>query len=336
MATGVLVLLFGEATKLSSIVTGHDKLYVADVDLGRGTDSHDALGAITSTCSDVEAALAAARLPAALETERARALQVPPSVSAVKVGGERAYRLARRGEPPSLAPRPIRVRSLELLGVTDRRARLQLCVSAGYYVRALARDLGETLGVPAHLSSLRRLASGTFSLDAAAPWPPPPDTLPVPLTKALPGLLPTVRLNPDGVLRARQGKPVRREDLLDDPEDVLRRWQAGRRRTAGDASEPPRVWGWTNAEGHPVAIGVDNASENASDNAWNDASDSPGDAVSDAVGINAARPTPSDTARHVPEGATRGTDIVLRPRVYRVLRGLNCDPPEQFSTISKP
>src|SRR5690606_17239434 len=109
--------------------------------------------------------LRAERLEAALEGERRRTLQEPPAVSAIKVDGQRAYRLARGGAAPALAPRPVEVRSLALLRhERDPEGRdaleLELRVSKGYYVRAFARDLGAALGVPAHLSSLRRLSSG--------------------------------------------------------------------------------------------------------------------------------------------------------------------------------
>lgn len=179
MATGVLVALVGEATKLSSYVTLDDKVYETVVALGRDTTSHDREGETVrerEISAEVLDALASARdakevgpIREALAAERARAEQTPPIVSAIHVGGRRSHDLARAGEVPELAPRSIRVRDLRLLGADPdaRTMRLRVAVSKGYYVRSLARDLGEALGTGAHLVALRRVASGRFTLDDA-------------------------------------------------------------------------------------------------------------------------------------------------------------------------
>jgi len=164
MATGVLVLLFGEACKLSAYLTGQDKTYSAGVRFGSATDSLDADGRVTEERTLPAGWLARETLDRALAVERARTLQVPPAVSAISEGGRRAYQRVRAGETVELAPRPVRVARLELLEWSDAGVDVELEVSKGYYVRAFARDLGATLGVPAHLGRLRRLTSGAFSL----------------------------------------------------------------------------------------------------------------------------------------------------------------------------
>src|SRR6185436_18934130 len=141
MATGVLLLLVGEATKLSPYLSLETKAYRAEVLFGRGTDSLDTDGKILVESPVPENALEEQRLHAAFAAERERTLQVPPAVSAIQIGGRRAHELTRQGKPPDLPPRPVRVESLELLGVQADRIELSVHVSKGYYVRALARDL---------------------------------------------------------------------------------------------------------------------------------------------------------------------------------------------------
>jgi tRNA pseudouridine55 synthase len=245
LATGVLVLLLGEATKLSDVATREDKTYRAEVRFGRSTSSHDAGGDTVEECALAAGWLNVTRLEAALELERQRTEQEPPAVSAIKVGGQRSYRLARSGAAPALAPRAVEVRSLTLLrhereaGGRDT-AWLELRVSKGYYVRAFARDLGAALGVPAHLSSLRRLSSGRFGVDEACAWPPRGEPALIPLREALPRLLPTRPLTALGVERARQGKALSPDDF-----------GAG----SEPADEAEGVVAWTDAGGNPVALG---------------------------------------------------------------------------------
>jgi tRNA pseudouridine55 synthase len=241
MASGVLVLLVGEATKLSDVATSEDKAYVTEVRFGRGTDSFDAEGQTTEEVTLAESWLDAARLGSALDVERLRCSQVPPSVSAVKVGGQRSYRLAREGRAPQLAARSVAVHALELLDWGAEFARIALRVSKGYYVRSLARDLGAALGAPAHLSRLRRVQSGGFRIEEAAAWPPTGAPALIPLRDALPRLLPTARLTASGVIRARQGKALTAADFLEP--------------SAPEAAAPGATLAWTDAEGTPVALG---------------------------------------------------------------------------------
>ena len=214
MATGVLLLLFGEATKLSGFLTRDRKRYRATVCFGRATDSLDADGQITEEASIAPGQISESAVLAALAGEKARLLQVPPAVSAIKVEGRRAYALARAGNAPELAAREVRVESLLLISRSEQEVVLEVEASKGYYVRALARDLGAALGLPAHLSALRRLASGQFELADAIAWPPPSaDVTLLPTAEAARRTLPRAILNETGERRARLGQPVEVSDF---------------------------------------------------------------------------------------------------------------------------
>jgi tRNA pseudouridine55 synthase len=164
-ATGVLPVCLGKATRLARFLGEGDKLYRATVCLGFATTTDDSTGEplgepqeVRLERGSVEAALA--RLTGPLE-------QVPPRYSAKRVGGRRLYELARRGEEGSPAPARVTVHSIALLAVEGERIEIEVRCSPGTYIRALARDLGEGLGVGAHLSALRRLRSGAFGLEEA-------------------------------------------------------------------------------------------------------------------------------------------------------------------------
>ncbi|HVU02734.1 MAG TPA: tRNA pseudouridine(55) synthase TruB [Polyangiaceae bacterium] len=216
MASGVLVLLVGEATKLSSYLALDEKTYVATVTFGVGTATLDAEGEVTER-SPTPPLLTDAALARALDEELARTLQVPPAFSAISVGGRRAHRMARRGEAPDLPPRPVTLRAARLLGRTADTATFELHVSKGYYVRSFARDLGATLGVAAHLSALERRASGPYTLADAVPHPLPPEPRMLSLSDAACRALPSVRLLPDGLVRCRHGKQLTVADFESAP-----------------------------------------------------------------------------------------------------------------------
>ena len=191
MATGVLVIGIGKATKLLTWVSGHSKEYRATIRLGVATNTDDAEGIVTAApgCES----LSAADLESALASLRGDIMQVPSTVSAIKVNGKRAYALARAGEDVELAARPVRISRLEVLApprpawcildepdpetapdraVPPGRVRVVdvdvvVECSSGTYVRALARDAGEALGVGAHLTALRRTRVGDVPLEAA-------------------------------------------------------------------------------------------------------------------------------------------------------------------------
>ena len=213
MATGVLVILLGEATKLSNILTTDKKAYVTKIALGATTNTLDLDGQITRRVP-LTVPLTQERLEKALELERARRDQIPPQVSAIKVDGKRAYDQARKGVELDLAPRPVRVHELQLLGFTSEFIELSLTVSKGYYVRSLGRDLADSLGTVGHLVSLRRTQSGPFLEH---------ETHPLPLTRQLPLLsleqaaalcLPILRLTEQGALHVQQGKRLRQDDIV--------------------------------------------------------------------------------------------------------------------------
>jgi tRNA pseudouridine55 synthase len=204
MASGLLVILLGEATKLSNVLTLAEKEYVTTVRFGIGTSSLDALGTVTRR-REVEPSFPDAdALAAALQCERERTLQVPPQVSAIKVDGKRGHERARAGEEFELDPRDVRVHELEVLGRGPAEIRLRLVVSKGYYVRALARDLGTSLGAPAHLSELSRTRSGAFSTHESSPKL--ADCVPLSVAAAVTRSLPHIEVNQLEVDRLRSGK----------------------------------------------------------------------------------------------------------------------------------
>lgn len=208
MATGVLVVLLGEATKLSGVLTREDKSYVARVRFGVGTVAHDADSPIVKRVELEEDFLERRRelLERALESERSRRLQIPPAVSALKVEGRRAHALTRAGADFDLKPRDVAVRELKAQVVSGQELEVELLVSKGYYVRALARDLGDALGVPAHLSELRRLKSGAFVIEEAVPLAEVASAPLLPLTRATERSLPGLQLTAAEAERVRQGK----------------------------------------------------------------------------------------------------------------------------------
>lgn len=175
MATGVLPLVVGRATRVAQFLTASDKTYEATLAFGRSTDTYDASGTVTRT-SDQRPTREA--LDAAVATFQGTFEQTPPAYSAKNIDGERSYDLARkkkrRGESldtPEQRPKAVavRVKRLEVLSFDGESARLEMQVSAGFYVRSLVHDLGARLGCGAVLTALRRTQSGEFGLDHAVP-----------------------------------------------------------------------------------------------------------------------------------------------------------------------
>ena len=175
MATGVLVLGVGRATKLLTFLVGCDKDYDATVRLGQGTLTDDAEGEVTSAPGAADVTDEA--LAAAVATLTGDIEQVPSAVSAIKVKGERSYHRARAGEAVDLPARPVTVSRFDVHdvrrstvdGVAVVDVDVTVTVSSGTYVRALARDLGSALGSAGHLTALRRTRVGGFGLDVAHP-----------------------------------------------------------------------------------------------------------------------------------------------------------------------
>ena len=165
MATGVLPLLVGRVTRLAQFFTRHDKTYEATVRFGFATDSYDADGVPLSPPSDV--ALESGRIEILLDSFRGTFQQVPPPVSAKKIGGTPAYKLVRQHVEVELKPVQVTVFALDILRFDGIHLDLRVHCSSGTYVRAIAHELGKMAGCGAHLSALRRTASGDFSLDQA-------------------------------------------------------------------------------------------------------------------------------------------------------------------------
>jgi tRNA pseudouridine55 synthase len=165
IATGVLPLVIGRATRLARFYTHSDKIYEGVVRFGWSTDTYDSAGAATSRT--VEPHLNAAELERHLEGFRGEFLQTPPPVSAKKIGGKRAYELARQSVAVELEPVKVHVYELRLLGIEGSEIHLRAHCSGGTYMRSIAHDLGQMVGCGAHLARLRRLASGEFEIDQA-------------------------------------------------------------------------------------------------------------------------------------------------------------------------
>lgn len=262
LATGVLLVMVGACTKLSRFLTLEEKAYRATVRLGTATDTLDAEGATIATGEvpiAVDEELARLQSGAELEEdsvlggavrlERARTLQVPPAHSAIKQDGVASYRKARRGEAVALPPRQVRVLSMSLDAATREPPEVQLTlhVSKGYYVRSMARDLGEALGVPSHLCALRRLRSGPWGLEDAVAM----DAEPVVLRRSIVSIeqvarrsLPSCCLNESGARRAVYGQKLSDSDFDEPPGEGITAWfdPRGRLVAVGDRSrERPTV-----------------------------------------------------------------------------------------------
>jgi tRNA pseudouridine55 synthase len=223
MATGVLVLVLGRATRLAKFMSASDKGYEAAITLGISTDTYDADG-------DPVGPRNGGPLPGreaierALDAFRGAFVQTPPAFSAKKINGVRSYKLARADrsgdseERPAPAPVSVRTTAIELLSLQDELLTLRVDCSAGFYVRSLAHDLGVRLGTGAHLSALRRIRSGEFtlagatSLDAVEHDPDEAAGFVIPMGGLLTGF-PSVVLTSDGVLRASHGRDLGPSDF---------------------------------------------------------------------------------------------------------------------------
>ena len=221
MATGVLVLCLGKATRLLEYLTGQPKSYQAEITLGTATDTYDAEGDVTATrpiptltTDDLEQTLA---------PFRGEIMQTPPAYSAIKRDGVASYKRARRGEDVQLEPRPVTIYTLDLLAFDGGTLQLYVTCSAGTYIRSLAHDLGSALGCGAHLSALRRTAVAGFTLEQATTL----DELAgaadqwlqflLPVDSAV-AHLPAVTLPPESVARLVHGSTVPAEtDQVDGP-----------------------------------------------------------------------------------------------------------------------
>lgn len=165
LATGVLPLVIGKATRLAQFFTKDRKSYEATIRFGHSTFTYDREGEPTSEHRDV--ALDAASLAPLLEGFRGKISQMPPPVSAKKIDGVPAYKLARQSKPVELSPIEIEVFALEVLGIEGPDLKVSIDCSAGTYIRSIAHDLGQLLGCGAYVQELRRTRSGDFALSQA-------------------------------------------------------------------------------------------------------------------------------------------------------------------------
>ena len=169
MATGVLVIGIERATKILGLLTATDKSYAATIRLGQATATDDAEGDVLQSVS--ASGLTDGQIGDAVAALRGEIAQVPSAVSAVKIGGKRAYRLAREGEVVEIPARSVRVDRFDVLDIRrlDDAIDVDVAVdcSSGTYIRALARDVGAALGIGGHLTALRRTRVGHFGLDEA-------------------------------------------------------------------------------------------------------------------------------------------------------------------------
>ena len=213
LATGILPIAMGDATKTVMYVMDARKSYEFTVKFGEATDTDDSDGVVIAR-SDVRPSRD--QLASALPSFVGDIMQRPPIYAAVKIDGERAYDLARRGEAVVLEPRPVRIDTLDLIDMPDRQhAVMAMTCGKGAYVRAVARDLGEALGTLAHVTSLRRTGVGPFraensvrldDLEALIAEESLPQVL-VPVTTALAGI-PALTVTEPQAQRLSAGQPI--------------------------------------------------------------------------------------------------------------------------------
>jgi len=209
MATGLLVLGVDGGTKLLQFISGSDKQYRATIRLGASTHTDDAEGEILSSASAV--AVTKEQIDAEIAKLTGEITQVPPSVSAIKVDGKRAYDLVREGQEVELKGRQVRVstfqRTSDLRQVQDfLDFDVVVDCSSGTYIRALARDIGAALGVGGHLTELRRTKIGNFDLSNATEIDKPPVV--IPLSEAVLKLFPAIELTFDQAQDIVHGKRI--------------------------------------------------------------------------------------------------------------------------------
>jgi tRNA pseudouridine55 synthase len=202
LATGLLVMGAGRATRLLRFLGDMEKEYEGTGRLGEETDTLDAEGTVIRTSPVL---VSQVQLREAMLGLTGEFLQRPPAYSAIKVGGRRLHRAARSGAPVKAEPRQVRVDSFELVSFDGPDFRFRVVCSGGTYVRSLVADVGERLGTGAHLIGLRRIRIGPFQVDEASPPDHPGALLPVERSVAH---LPRLDLTDDEAAAARHGRPL--------------------------------------------------------------------------------------------------------------------------------
>ena len=213
LATGVLPIALGQATKLIPFVMDGTKVYEFQVTWGKQTDTDDAAGQIVQT-TDIRPTMA--DILKILPHFIGKIEQLPPAYSALKINGRRAYDLARSGQEVALKPRPVQVDNLTLLQATTDTADFRVTCGKGTYVRSLGRDMGQKLGCLGYITRLRRLACGPFRIEDAIPLETFADKNPsislLPMENAL-GHLPMLDLPSELATRLRQGQRLPLRDI---------------------------------------------------------------------------------------------------------------------------
>ncbi len=248
LATGVLVVCIGAATRLIQYVQRMPKSYTATFLLGRSSDTEDIEGQVVELDhpplpSEDQIGAAAAALVGTIQ-------QRPPAYSALRVQGQRAYQLARKGTPPQLEPRPVDIHQLDLIDYHYPRLTLRVCCGSGTYVRSLGRDLAESLGTAAVMSSLVRTAIGNFHVEQSiAPDRLNRENLPQLLASPLVAVesLPRIELSTAEVLAVRQGKAIPRDFPLP-------RMASSLTAPASPASGHQEEWAAIDPQGRLVAL----------------------------------------------------------------------------------
>lgn len=230
MATGLLVLCLGKATRLASYLIRDDKSYLGTLELGKETDTGDLEGRVIFQGRDAMTGLDSKSIREAFEPYRGVFSQVPPDFSARKVGGKRAYELARKGEKIELKASQVEIKEMEILKIELPSVHFYVKCSSGTYIRSLAMDIGRSLGTGAHLTSLRRLEVGPFNVGEAEKleklkeeccqgnlekWLFPMNTVLGSLSKVI--------VNDDGERLLRQGSPVPQKEfsIIGEEDDLL-------------------------------------------------------------------------------------------------------------------
>jgi tRNA pseudouridine55 synthase len=238
-ATGVMVILVGQATRLAQFLDKDEKEYEAVVQFGSETDTGDWTGASTAECGlrreELEEAVAAVNWEEVFAKFRGEILQVPPMYSAKKVEGKKLYELAREGKKIEREAVTVTIHRLEFLGENEDRgprSAVRICVacSAGTYIRTLAEDIGRAIGLGAHLADLRRTRAGRFSLSRAVTVDelgdmPEPELIPMAEATAH---LPAIELSPDRAAKTKNGLSSRTTAQLADGEAIRMLDEAGR------------------------------------------------------------------------------------------------------------
>lgn len=163
IATGLLILLTGKMTKQADTFLKKDKVYIAEATLGSSSTTYDAEGEINEI--EPNANLSLAEIEQAVQNFVGKIEQTPPIFSAIKVGGKRAYSLARSGQEVKLKARQVEIYSLEILNYAWPKLKFRVHVSSGTYIRSLINDIGQALGCGAYMSELRRISIGEYKID---------------------------------------------------------------------------------------------------------------------------------------------------------------------------